>query len=65
MIRYLPEPPAAYYEVRLGHASVVVVGHSEAEAIRAARLRLSDEMPRLWDLIHRLDASRFHVQRQT
>ena len=49
------------YTVSVGHARVVVDGHSPADAIHQARLRLSAEMPRLYDVIHSLDDHRFVV----
>ena len=49
------------YQVRLGHSTVIVQATSSTEAIRLARKQLSDEMPRLWDVIHRLEDQQFRV----
>ena len=49
------------YRVSVGHASVTVDGCSPAEAIRVARIRLSLDLPRLYDVIHSLEDDRFEV----
>lgn len=49
------------YKVEVGHNSVLVESASPEEAIRAARTRLSLELPRLWDVIQKLDAEKFTV----
>lgn len=49
------------YKVEVGHNSVMVESASPEEAIRAARTRLSLELPRLWDVIQKLDAEKFSV----
>ncbi len=49
------------YKVEVGHSSVLVESASPEEAIRAARTRLSLELPRLWDVIQKLDAEKFTV----
>ncbi|MCP4190358.1 MAG: hypothetical protein GY768_07000 [Planctomycetaceae bacterium] len=51
----------ARYRVSLGHASVTVDGFSPAEALHAARIRLSLDLPRLYDVIHSLEDGRFEV----
>ena len=48
--------------VRVGHYSVRVAGRDGRSAIVAARQRLCDEMPRMWDVITRLENRRFLVQ---
>lgn len=50
------------YRVQVGHVSLLVRGDSPDEAIRIARSRLCLELPRLWDVIRSMDASRFNVQ---
>lgn len=55
--------PAARYRVELGHSSVTVNGVTVQEALRAARLMLCRELPRMWDVIQSLDESRFRVIR--
>ncbi len=57
-------PELQAYRVQVGHASVVVRCDGPEEALREGRRQLSLEMPRLWDVIHNLDASRFDVQQQ-
>ena len=54
--------PDGKFRVTLGHASVEVAGRSREDAIARARLRLSSEMPRLYDVIHRVEDSRFEVE---
>jgi len=49
------------YLVRVGHNSVTVDGHSRAEAIRQARIRMSLDLPRLYDVIHALEDQSFVV----
>jgi hypothetical protein len=51
-----------YFEVSLGHATVFVYGKSIPEAIAEARKLLCKELPRMWDVIHSLDAQRFQVR---
>lgn len=52
------------FRVRVGHAEVIVEGETVADAIRAARKKLSHDMPRLWDVIHRLEDKQFRVDPQ-
>lgn len=61
MIEWNKARPLTEYEVRVGHFRVVVHGASRDEAISNARMRLSRELPRMWDVIHGLAASRFEV----
>jgi hypothetical protein len=49
------------FHVQVGHARVSVQCRSHEEAIALARRKLSTEMPRLYDLIHKLDARRFQI----
>ena len=49
------------YRVKLGYSEVFVEGHSRKEAIRLARKKLSDDMPRLYDVIYRADDIDFQV----
>lgn len=51
-----------FYDVTLGHSRVRVMGHSLEEALQQARRALSVEMPRLYDVIHHLDAARFQIE---
>ena len=49
------------YQVSVGHAEVTVVCGCREEAIRLARMKLGLEMPRLYDVIHRIEDSLFRV----
>ncbi len=49
------------FEVTIGYSRVTVAGETREDAIRKARLALSQEMPRLYDLIHDVDDGCFHV----
>lgn len=49
------------FVVRVGHTQVRVQGKSKEEAIREARRQLSLDLPRMWDVIHSLDDSRFEI----
>jgi len=51
------------YLVRLGFVEVVIEGRSKEEAIRLARTELSDDMPRLYDMIHSADLIRDAMKR--
>ncbi|MBX3412851.1 MAG: hypothetical protein KF708_09200 [Pirellulales bacterium] len=53
--------PVISYRVRVGHAEVTVRSQSQEEAIRLARRQLCAELPRLWDVIHRLEDAQFRV----
>jgi hypothetical protein len=50
------------FEVQLGFARVTVESNDPRDAIRAARRRLCQELPRMWDVIQRLEESRFAVR---
>jgi hypothetical protein len=54
--------PARRFEVRLGHIRVEVQADTMHEALVRARQKLSNEFPRLWDMIHQAPESRFMVQ---
>lgn len=61
MIEWNTSRPQLEFEVKVGHMSVVVRGATQDEAISNARTKLSRDMPRMWDIIHGLDKSRFDV----
>ena len=65
MIEWNSSKPKLEYEVKVGHMSVVVRGTSQDEAISNARMKLSRELPRMWDVIHGLDSSKFDVTCRT
>jgi hypothetical protein len=48
--------------VRVGHWEVRLKAWDGEEAIRLARLQMARELPRLYDVIHELTQSRFHVE---
>lgn len=50
------------YLVRVGHAEVEVRAENEMAAIEAGRRQLCSELPRMWDIISRLDKSRFEIE---
>ena len=50
------------YRVRVGHWEVQLKARSADEAIEVARRRLSAELPRLYDVIRALTATRFQVE---
>jgi hypothetical protein len=47
--------------VTVGHTQVTVSGVTREDAIQQARRALCSELPRLYDVIRGLDASRFQV----
>ncbi len=49
------------YRVDVGHSTILVESTSIEGAIRAARTKLSLEMPRLWDVIQRMTPDKFNV----
>ena len=52
------------WEVRVGHHVLFVQGVTAEAAIEAARRRLMDDTPRMWDVISQLDPSRFLPRRR-
>jgi hypothetical protein len=48
--------------VRVGHWEVRLKARDGEEAIRLARLQMASELPRLYDVIQALTASRFQVE---
>jgi|GEM_PF-1747361 len=61
MIEWNSARPQLDFEVKVGLMSVVVRGASREEAITNARMKLSEDLPRMWDVIHGLEDSRFDV----
>ena len=53
--------PTKKYRVRLGLVEVDVECRSKDEAIRFARTKLSDDMPRLYDVIHGAKDQEFQI----
>ena len=53
--------PTKRYRVKLGHSEVSVECNSKEAAIRLARISLSDDMPRLYDVIHSAEDKQFLV----
>ena len=54
--------PLEVFLVRVGHWEVRLKARDGEEAIRLARLQMSRELPRLYDVIQALTASRFQVE---
>jgi hypothetical protein len=50
------------YLVRVGHLEMRVKARDVEGAIRIARLQMARELPRLYDVIRELAASRFRVE---
>ena len=50
------------YRVRVGHTEVTVKATSADEAITLARLQLSQDLPRFYDIIQTLEPTRFDVR---
>jgi hypothetical protein len=48
--------------VRVGHWEIRVKARDDEDAIRLARLQMARELPRLYDVIRELTASRFQVE---
>lgn len=57
-----PRTPLRKFDVRVGHAVVTVEARDEVEAVSAARERLCQELPRMWDVISQLEVARFEVE---
>ena len=53
--------PSKMYRVKLGHSEVSVKCGSKEEAIRLARTKLSSDLARLYDVIHRAEDEQFEV----
>jgi hypothetical protein len=56
------DPPRQVFLVRVGHWEIQVKALDDEEAIRLARLQMAHELPRLYDVIRELSASRFQVE---
>ena len=55
------QSPTKKYRVKLGLFEFEVECRSKDEAIRLARTRLSDDMPRLYDVIHGIEDQEFQI----
>jgi hypothetical protein len=53
--------PLLTYRIRIGHHDFQVKARDAAEAVEIARRQLGRELPRLYDLIRNLAATRFQV----
>lgn len=62
MIRWDSQLKLHAYEVTVGHHRLRVEAPDPEEAIAEARVKLCDELPRLWDVIRHLDRQRFEVR---
>jgi hypothetical protein len=54
--------PIEVYLVRVGHWEVRFNARDGEEAIRLARLQMARELPRLYDVIRAMAATRFEVK---
>jgi hypothetical protein len=54
--------PIEVYLVRVGHWEVRLKARDGEEAIRLARLQMARELPRLYDVIRAMAATRFEVK---
>jgi hypothetical protein len=50
-----------HYKVTVGFTQVTVEGRDRDEALSAARRKISQESPRLWDVITNMDSNRFQI----
>lgn len=58
-----PQPPRlTRFRVEVGHSQVIVLARDAAEAVREARLAFGRDMPRLWDVLNRMEDGQFVVQ---
>lgn len=49
------------FRVRVGHAQLTVAGRDRTDAIQQARRRLGLDMPRMWDVVYKIDDKEFRV----
>jgi hypothetical protein len=56
------DPSVKTYRVRVGHWEIRIQARTAEEAIELARRRLAVELPRLYDVIRALTATRFQVE---
>jgi hypothetical protein len=54
--------PLKTYHVRVGHWEIRLKARSAEEAIELARREMARELPRLYDVIRTLTATRFQVE---
>jgi hypothetical protein len=57
-----PNQSLRAFRVRIGHWELHVKARDADEAVQLARRHLSRELPRLYDVIRNLTASRFQVE---
>ena len=56
------QTPLKVFLIRVGHWEVRLKARDGEEAVRLARLQMARELPRLYDVIRALTASRFEVE---
>jgi hypothetical protein len=54
--------PLKTYHIRVGHWEICLQAHDPEEAIALARRQMARELPRLYDVIRTLTATRFQVE---
>ena len=58
-------PELLQFRVQVGHEKIVVRGSDRAAALHEARRRLCLELPRMWDVIEKMEDSRFVIEELT
>ena len=53
--------PLKSYHIRVGHWGIRLQAHNPEEAVALARRQMARELPRLYDVIRTLTATRFQV----
>ena len=56
-----PSQSLKTYHIRVGHWGIHLQAHNPDEAIALARRQMARELPRLYDVIRALTATRFQV----
>ncbi|MCI0334099.1 MAG: hypothetical protein L0228_12850 [Planctomycetes bacterium] len=57
-----PSQPLKTYRIRVGHWEIRLKARDANEAIALARRQMARELPRLYDVIRDLTATRFQVE---
>ena len=56
-----PKSEVTNFRVQIGHTTITVRCQTREDALLEARRQLCMEMPRMWDVIQKLDDSRFVI----
>ena len=65
MYPYRTAPPLRSFSVQLGVTRTIVKCEHLADVIRLARRQLCHDLPRMWDVIHGAEDSKFLVEEQS